>query len=824
MDIINLKHYKEMKKIIFSLVVILAVMIASNFSNAQDNGSNGKIKGVVLDKNTNTPMESAAVQLFDKDSNLVGGALTTTEGKFIIEDIKPGVYNLKISYIGYGTAYAKNVEVSSTKKELSIGTVKLEVNTEMTQEIEVVDEAPVMTMEAGKKVFDVKKDLTAQTGNALDMLKNIPSVDVDNDGNVSLRGAGNVKILINGKPSAMLSNGTQFLQSIPANMIDKVEVINNPSSKYEAEGISGIINLIMKENSSIGYNGNIKANGGTGDKYNISGNMNYKKGALSLTGNYSFWSYQIPGTMTSNRKLLDNDVKNVLQQNTRWKYKGVSHYGSFGADYDINEKNTLSVNLSTIFFNRNRDIKSLSDFYNSGGVMTDKLNTNNIDITDGYNVDATVTYTKKFEEKGNELTASVNFSGRKEDGDMNYAEDDLINPTDFQKRVTGYRYDFLNSQIDYVYQISENSKFETGLKNNTRFIKGDAFYSEYDKNTNTWQPMTMRNNNVDYFDNIGAGYVNYSGKYKNFSYQVGLRGEFTNSKLTLLQETGEYKQNYFDIFPSASLSQKIGLENQLTATYSRRINRPNLWFLNPFKDYSDPNNIRSGNVYLKPEYINSFELGFTRYLPFATLTLTSYYRNVNDIINFIVTVDGNGVSYLRPENLGNSNTYGLEFIAQGGFAKWWTYNGSVSYYSTNTYGSSVLADFDKTFYAWSGRFNTNVMLADIADISFTYFYNGKNVTAQGTIEPFQMMNIAVQKNLFEKRLVLGLRVNDLLNQQAHKLYWAGTNYEANLYGKPSSRSLFLTLTYNFGDTGMKTSRVQQRKQREMEGEIQQTGN
>ena len=190
------KPLEEMKKIIFSFTAMFLLFYAVNISVAQNKGNNGKIKGTVLDKNTNTPMESAAVQLFNLDSVLVGGALTNPEGKFVIEDIKPGVYNLKISYIGYGTAYANNVEVSSSKKDLSIGTVKLELNTEMTQEIEVVDEAPMMTMEAGKKVFDVKKDLTAQTGNALDMLKNIPSVDVDNDGNVSLRGAGSVKILI----------------------------------------------------------------------------------------------------------------------------------------------------------------------------------------------------------------------------------------------------------------------------------------------------------------------------------------------------------------------------------------------------------------------------------------------------------------------------------------------------------------------------------------------------------------------------------------------------------------------------------------------------
>lgn len=722
-----------MKKNIFSLAAMLLLFNAINISVAQNKGNSGKIKGTVLDKNTGTPMESATVQLFDKDSVLAGGALTNAEGKFVIEDIKAGFYSLKISYIGYGTAYAKNVEVSSTKKELSIGTVKLELNTEMTQEIEVVDEAPMMTMEAGKKVFDVKKDLTAQTGNALDMLKNIPSVDVDNDGNVSLRGAGNVKILINGKPSAMLINGTQFLQSIPANLIEKVEVINNPSSKYEAEGVSGIINLIMRENSSIGYNGNLKVNGGTGDKYNISGNMNYKKDAWTLSGNYSYWSYQIPGRVTIDGTFFAISDKHFLEQGINWKYKGVSHYGAFGADYEIDKSNTLSLNLSTIFFDRNRDIRTYSDYFNTGNVLTGELNTGNIDNEDGLSLDGTLMYVKKYEAKGKELSTSLNYSKRTQAGNLDYTQTDFINAEDFQKRELNYDFNFLNGQMDYILPISENGKIEAGLKNNFRFITGDVTYREYDYSTNIWRPMSERNNNVDYTDNIGAIYANYSGKYKDFSYQGGLRGEFTNMNFKLEQGAVDYSRNYFDIFPSASISQKIGAENQLTATYSRRISRPELHSLNPFKDYTDPNNVRSGNLYLNPEYINSFELGYTRYLRIATLTLTSYYRNVNDIINYILTVDGNGISYLRPENLGSSKTYGLEFIAQGGFAKWWTYNGSVSYYRTNTYGSSVLVDFDRTFYAWSGRFNTNISLEGIADISFTYFLQGAESDGTGRI-------------------------------------------------------------------------------------------
>ena len=278
-------------KNIFIVAILIAFAFMSNIAFSQSNTSS--IKGTVVDKVSNKPLESAAVQLFNSaDSSLVTGTLTDVNGSFLINDIPEGKYYVRISYIGYTNAVAKNVLTGNENRNINFGTVKLEISEETTQEIEVVDEAPLMTFEAGKKIYDAKKDLTTQNGNVMDVLKNVPSVEVDNDGNVSLRGSRDVKILIDGKPSALLSNGTQVLQNIPANIVDKVEVINNPSSKYEAEGVSGIINIVMKQqNQALGYNGNLKVNGGTEDKYNFSTGGSYKKGKLSLNGNYSYWNF-----------------------------------------------------------------------------------------------------------------------------------------------------------------------------------------------------------------------------------------------------------------------------------------------------------------------------------------------------------------------------------------------------------------------------------------------------------------------------------------------------------------------------------------------------
>ena len=805
-----------------SLLIFFSVVFFTN-GFTQDN-NNGSLTGTVVEKSSGKPLESAVVQvLISTDSSVINGATTDKMGRFLISNIPDGLYTVKISYIGYGTAVASDIEFRQAKKEIDMGTIKLEEKTELTQEIEVTSEAPLMTFEAGKKIYDAKKDLTSQSGNTLDLLRNIPSVEVDNDGNVSLRGAGNVKILIDGKPSALLSNGTQVLENIPASLVDKVEVINNPSAKYEAEGMSGIINIIMKQDQSLGYNGNVKVNGGTEDKYNISlGGLN-KFGKLMLGANYSYWKYSLPGRSELDRSNFISSTK--VNQELIWRYKGISHYGSLNADYEFDKKNTLTF-VSNIFqYDRGLNVNNTLNFYDASNVNTSNLFSYNDDGKDGINFDGTLTYIMTFEKKGRDITSFINYSFRNENSLVKYDINDFINPIIHQERESKYDFNFINCQSDYIHPLNEESKIETGLKVNSRFIIGDYHFRTLDNNTGIWVNDPARENDADYTDMISAGYVNYSGQYKDFSYQAGVRGEHTYLNFSILKETEKYNRDYLDVFPSVSLSQKIGQENQLQLSYSRRINRPNLFFLNPFIDYFDDFTQRSGNPYLNPEYIHSGELGYTRFLPFATLTLNSYFRNVRDVINFTSTVDTSGTTYMKPENIGKSNTYGIEFIVQGNLAKWWSLNGSFDYFQTNLYGNFLNSDFDKTYNAWNARLSSNVAIPDIADIQLSYLYFGEQQNAQGSFEPFQMMNLAIQKSFLDKKLVLAVRINDLLDQQKFRISNSGSDFSQNIYQKTNSRMVFLALTYNFGEQfNTKSKRTQLRKQREMEGEIQQTGN
>jgi outer membrane cobalamin receptor len=813
-----------MKTIIYIFLSLLFLSIVFSTRGFTQKKNTGSIKGIVVEKSTGNPLESAVVRVLDiTDSSVVDGASTDNTGSFIISDIPDGLYTVKISYIGYSTAIENNVMIGSDNIEVNLGIVELADKTEITQEIDVTSEAPLMTFEAGKKIYDAKKDLTSQSGNTLDLLRNIPSVDVDNDGNVSLRGGGNVKILIDGKPSALLSNGTQVLENIPANLIDKVEVINNPSAKYEAEGVSGIINIIMIQDQSLGYNGNVKVNGGTEDKYNLSLGSSNKFDNLTLGVNYSYWKYFLPGRSELDR--TNYISSNNIFQELDWKYKGLSHYGSMNADYEFNNENSLSLVTNIFYYSRDLRANNTLDFYDSLNINTSNLFSNVDDGRDGINFDGTLTYTKKFEEKGRDFTTFINYSFRNENNLTEYETNDFINPISYQEKESRYDFNFLNGQGDYIHPANDNLKLESGIRINARFITGDYNFKYLDTITGTWVNDPTLKNDADYVDVISAAYVNFSGKHKDFSYQAGLRGEQTYLDFSILEGAEKYSRSYLDVFPSINLSQMLDSENQLQASYSYRISRPNLFLLNPFIDYFDDFTKRSGNPYLEPEYIHSTELGYTKYLSIATLTLSGYYRNVSDVIDFTNTVDTSGATYLKPENTGKSNTLGMEFILQGNLTDWWTLNGSFDYFNTNIYGNFLGSDFDKTYNAWNARFSTNAAIPEIVNIQLSYMYFGEQQSAQGTREPMQMVNLAIQKSFLDKKLVLAFRVNDLLNQQRFRILTGGSDFSQNIYQKTSSRVASLTLTYNFGEHfNTKSRRTQRRKQREMEGEIQQSGN
>jgi outer membrane receptor protein involved in Fe transport len=812
------------------LTFFLTLLVFINYANAQDENnqpkkrdfSNVKTKltGRVLDNETEKPLESVNVQLYSlKDTNkLVKGTASGNDGTFVLEGFRPGKYLLKISFIGYNTAIKKDLAMTPMEPEVNIGDVRLKIGSEMvTAEIEVTAERNMMEMGIDKKVFNVEKDINSQSGTVTDVLKNIPSVTVDSDGKISLRGSGNVKILLNGKPSGLLtSDPNAVLDQIPANTVERIEIINNPSAKYDPEGMAGIINIVLKKSATenSGYNYNLNLNAGTGDKYSLATGLSYKTRKVSVYGNYSLRLFHMNMNGSLDRHNFLSDSSYHLTETSNMYNKMLGHIGTLGMDYDISRDAYLGLSLSYSNRNRNRNEKGDYQNYSLLGIPNNFYSTNNTEDEKEQGVDANVNFRQKFSKKFQELNASFQYSNSFERNtqNLNTAYQDIINPVK-ENDYTNEKFDSYIIQADYTHPLKEDtensyklkSKFELGFKSMIR--RTDNYYrSEYfDYNANEFINNPLLKNNFLYKEQIHAVYGTFENNYKKFGYQFGLRLEqsFTNSEQ--VETALNYENNYFSFFPSLFVKQGISNTVEIQASFTRRINRPRLGMLNPFVDRSDPQNLRIGNPNIKPEYINGVEIGVVKYLSTFALTTSTFYRITTDVITRFTTVDSNGISTSTIQNLAKAKTYGVELIGTGSVAKWWFINASASYFRTDLTGN-IGGELDNSGYSWTAKFVSNMSIPKIVDIQLSYFYQGKSVSAQGYNDPMQSCDLAVKKDFMNKRFSLGFRVSDIFNTQKFSIHNNTTAYDANMYRKRDSRALFLTFNYKVGTDEKKQKR------------------
>lgn len=802
------------------LLPVLLILVFNTILYSQPKNVKGFISGKVMDETTNLPLESATIQIFNIIGDvLVDGGASDSKGEFKISDIPAGAYDIKVSYIGYNTSVLKGIVINRKNSEVNLGTVIMKPASEMTEEIEVITEAPVMKMEFEKKVYELKQSMVSESGSAIDVLRNVPSVTVDNDGNVSLRGSETIRILIDGKPSGLLGgDNTTILEQIPANSIEKIEIINNPSAKYEAEGMAGILNIVLKKNVDfIGYNGNLSVNAGTEDKYNTTFGISLRKNNFGISANYSFRSFRMTGTGDGLRTNFFNDFLRTLDQDDKFNNKMQSHFASLGIDYDIDKMNNINLAMNINFRNRMRNEFSNYKYFDINNTLSQIFDNESTEDDDGYNIEGTLTHILKFKEKKRELTTSVNYSMNNSDevidrSSQNYdLSDNPSGNTLLSKDLFDEKYKFSTLQSDYTHPLGDNSKFETGIKINYQNINISSDYTNFDYNIQTWVTDSLKNDDYKYNDYVSAAYGSYAVKIKDFGIQTGLRMEYTYTDFMLSVSGENYKNDYIDFFPSLNLTQKIGLSNELGFNYSRRINRPRARFLNPFVDYSDPMNLRSGNPYLKPEYINAFELNYIKYFTSTSVTSSVFFRNATDVINRFRRIDSTGVSYTTFENIAKENTYGLEFIVQSAFLKWWNNMLSFSYYSKDLKGNDGTQEITNSSSSWTAKLMSNISVPKIVDIQLAYNYFGKRIMLQGSMEPLQSFDIALRKDFFNKRLSIMFRIQDVFKTMKFNIESSGTGFESTFNHNRNSRVAFLTLTYKFG-TEMQDKKKQRKRE------------
>ncbi len=635
-----------------------------------ENNKPFEIKGVVIDALTGKPLEFATISLLNLgDSSLVDGTITDLKGQFILQP-KAGKYIVKFQFISYEEVFRK-IELSRANPTIDLGEVVLKEDTETLQEVVITGAKDQMQLELDKRVFNVGENLANIGANATEILDQIPSVAIDVDGNVSLRGSNNVRILVNGKPSGLVGlNDQDGLRQLQGDIIERIEVITNPSARYEAEGSAGIINIILKKDRAKGFNGAFTLNLGFPEQYGFSTNVNYRSGKFNLFGSYGLNYRENPGGGFTDRVAFDDDTVLTYIDNDRLR-TGLSHNFRMGTDFYINDNNIITA-AALIRISDEENTSELTYFdRNTAGALINNEFREDFEVEDDDNIEYELAYRRIFEGKGHELNVQFQYRDNAETEDSSIGEADLLlgeSLEEFQRALNIQGDNNVLIQADYVYPISDGKKFEAGYRGTIREIESDYTVTERNE-AGEFVPIEelfedlRLTNQFTYIEDVHAAYAIFEINMDRGGYQLGLRVEQTLIDLFQREGNVEDEKNYLNAFPSAFISYNLSQTRTLQASYSRRLRRPRFRSLNPFSSFTDPRNIRRGNTDLDPSYTDSYELGILNSLKKASIYIGGYYRYTTGTIERISVPGefaGQPSTISTPYNIGVEDAYGLE--------------------------------------------------------------------------------------------------------------------------------------------------------------------
>lgn len=768
------------------------------------------IKGKITDATTKDIIEFVNVSIYDNNGNLVKGAITDLDGNYIIQDVGKGSYTMKVSYVGYRTVEKKiNVDGS---KNMTLN-LSMREDTELLDEVEIVAEKPQMIFDIDKRIFNADHDLTSLGGSASDLLSNIPSIEVDSEGTVSLRGDEGVTIWINGKDSGLTSdNQSQILEQLPAETIDRVEVITNPSSKYSSEGSAGIINIILKKNINIGYYGGVQARATTAGMYNASGNINYSKGKWDMFLNVGYRHHNGKSEGYDNRTMNDGTY---LNQTSEGKRKGDNMFTRLGVTFHPTFKDDISLNGFGMFGggSNNRTINYLSNM--PGTYQSAVRKTLGNDDMNGGNI--SMDYMHRFSEKSY-LSASASYNVWGMDGSTDYLQDSQYadrTESSVQKQSSHMNNNGWEFTADYSNQITENHKIETGYKGELR-SEHSPIETMSGTSYGNLVPQNNLYNDFRYDSDIHALYVSYSGKINNFGIQAGLRGEYTlTDAITKYKNTdGEimfdtYKTDYLDLFPSLFLSYSLPNNNEIQVNYTRRLRRPRGHMLNSFRNITDSTNISYGNPSLSPQYSNVFEVNYIKTWGLHTLTASAYYRGADNVFERITYMDENEIMNTTWFNVTESKSIGVELVAKNKLFNnildltttvnlyYFKLNG-FEFYDSRTGNLLATGDSEENF-SWDARMIANVKLPYDINLQVTGRYRSKRTVAQGYRKPSYSLDAGLRKSFLDNRLSVAVNARDLLDSRKRQSITIGDDFRQESSNSFIGRNIGITISYSFGN-------------------------
>ena len=787
-----------------------------------------QITGKVIDASTKQGMEFANISLRKTGSKeFIKGTVSDQLGAFRLDGVSNGNYVVAVSVVGYAT-FEKELTIGTGQKTINLRSILLKEDTQLLNEVQVVGQRSQMKFEIDRKVFNVDQSLATAGGSASDVLGNIPSVQVDPEGEVSLRGNSSVTVWINGKESGLSAdNRAQILEQLPAESIERVEVITNPSAKYNPEGTAGIINIVLKKNRKAGYYGSLQAGVDTRGGYNAAGNVNFSSGKFESFVNVGTRVRKSEGEGYTNRQNLDDNGNPV------------SYLNQLRNDEDT--RKPVIARMGTTYHATDKDHFSFSGFGLLGrGDETDWLNyTSNIpgSFTNSLRTSAEkrkmnignfeIGYKRDFSEKSNlDLSASYNLLNITPESSFlqvsNYAGGTSTSSYQFQENVMKPRkWEF---QADYVTEFGEQNKIEAGYKG--EFLTSKSKVSTY---SGTSEGNAAFNeglyNNFTYDQNVNALYATYSKRINRFGIQLGLRGEHTRTNTNSLgynqSETDHpaYKDDYFSFYPSAFLSYQLPSNNELQLNYTRRVSRPWGGQLNPFVNLTDSTNISYGNPLLLPQYSNSLELNYIKNWENHTLSASLYYRNTDNVIQRISYRDGD-IMKSTFENIAKTQSAGTELILKNNLFRMIDLTSTLNFYYNKLDGFSylpagattpVVGEADEDF-SWSARIIANVMLPWGVSLQATGDYNSRELVAQGYRKANHAIDLGLRKSFLDRKLSLTINTRDLLNSRKRETITSGSGFSQESVFARSGRTVGFTLTYNFGNMKGSSKRPDRQEQ------------
>lgn len=846
------------------MILICTMTLSQAFSQMPGGGGNrggmggqnmnmGHFYGKVIDSTSGKPLEAASVQLiqnkFDSVTKkrkdvVVSGMLTTKKGEFSLENLSiMAAYKLKITAIGFKTierkvnfemnmGAARNGDFSSMLSgvDKDLGNIKLEADAKQLETVTLSASKATLEMKIDRKVFNVEKNLNSVGGTAVDVMKNVPSVNVDIDGNVSLRNA-TPQIFVDGRPTTMT------LDQIPADAIASVEIITNPSAKYDASGGgAGILNIILKKNRKAGYNGNLRAGIDMRGRPNLGGDINLKQGKVNFFGAGQFGMRKSISTVKTDRTDIEADTTSYLKQRNKPINTGFFAFGRMGMDYFIDNRNTLSIggNIVRGQFKTNDVINTYRDTVRPSGTISDRGERSSKNTGNFRNYGATMSFKHNFAKANKEWTADLNYNYSKNDntGDYNtqyfFPTNTPKTPLVVERSKGGGTTQFFTAQTDYSDPISSKMKIETGLR--ASFRNFTSFNDNYVQGAPGQYVLISRlSNNYKFNDALYAGYFTFSHQLKKLSYQLGLRVESSSYTGNLITKNQKFKTDYpLSLFPSAFATYKLDDKQDMQLNYSRKINRPNFFQLIPFIDYSDSLNLSVGNPGLTPEFTNLLELSYSnQYKAGNSLLATVYFRNTDNLItryqyrtNNPDTTKTSTVIMNTYANANRSYTVGFELTGKNKPAKWWDLTTNINLFNSTIKAGNLSGSVNSSLFSWFVKINNSFKLPKNYSIQFSGDYTAKTLVApggggnrgmgmmfgggsqpssQGYIKPIFGADLSIRKDFLKNNAAsITLQFSDIFRTRLYATHSEGPSFIQDNERRRDPQFVRLNFNWRFG--------------------------